>query len=341
MSVGMDFLQVSDGRRAYVHASAFGGGSLMPGEVVNVVIIEDPQSPGKWQARSLQRGPLAEVVASAANPGQVPEDGMVVEWRHEGGYGFVAMDDGRRVYIHHSVFGGGDLQVGLRLRVQTKPDGRNPGKWCVAAIVQTDLQNPTEIPEEAPTLPHPSGATVTDWDSRGFGFLQSDDGRRVYVHHSAFGSGDLVVGERVSVVIIPDQRNPGKLMGQTLARDGGLAAQGAQLEAVVPDLQELGAMSPGLESAALTPQEWLSGTVAEWHEERGYGFIELEDGRRLYVHHTAFGGGSLLQGSPCEAVATADKVNYGKWSAAAVRGDAVVPRASSGGEPALKRSRAA
>lgn len=346
---GYGFLQVSDGRRAYVHVSAFGGGNLVPGEIVNVIIVEDPQSPGKWQARALQRGPLGE-------------DGIVVEWRREGGYGFVAMEDGRRVYIHHSVFGGGDLYVGLRLRVQTKPDGRNPGKWSVSAV-KTDLQSEAGLTEEIPSLHRPCGATVLEWDLRGYGFVQTDDGRRVYVHHSAFGSGNLAVGERVSVLVIPDQRNPGKLMAQTLARDGGLVAQGCQA-APAPDLAAPFSFAPSLDGAGgsapapqdgniglfqtnqLTTEEWLIGSVTEWHEERGYGFIELLDGRRLYVHHTAFGGGSLVQGSQCEATVAPDKVNHGKWQATAVRGDAVIHRPAGtkrggddGADEASKRQR--
>merc|ERR1712129_169216 len=82
----------------------------------------------------------------------------------------------------------------------------------------------------------------------------------------------------------------------------------------------------------LQEEEWVRGTVTEWHEERGYGFIELGDGRRLYVHHTAFGGGSPVQGAPCEAIPAPDKVNVGKWSTESVRGDAaVIPRALGGG----------
>jgi len=193
---------------------------------------------------------------------------------------------------------------------------------------------------------------VIEWDPRGFGFAQTDDGRRVYVHHSAFGSGNLSIGERLSMVVSPDQRNPGKLMTQNVARDGGHAAdqQLAQLpvqvaraplvRTVPPFVQA--APRPLLQAAPLRPlppvvpkivasptcpaEEWEGGTVTEWYDERGYGFIELDDGRRLYVHHSAFGGGSMLQGLRCEAMAMPDKINKGKWSAASVRGDAVMYR---------------
>jgi len=256
----------------------------------------------------------------------------------------VAMDDGRRVYIHHSVFGGGDLQVGQRLKVMTKPDARNPGKWCVANV-RTDTLEAGRANQGPPLL----AATVVEWDLRGYGFVQTDDARRIYVHHSAFGSGNLNLGERVSVAAIPDQRNPGKLMAHHLERDDGMASQGGD-QWPTPDQAAPFSLASGPGPCSQGPsqgpssqdgEDWLPGTVAEWHEERGYGFIVLEDGRRLYVHHSAFGGGSLQQGSPCEATAAPDKVNHGKWSATAVRGAAVVQRTGGGGEPASKRHRAA
>uniref|UniRef100_A0A7S2CW83 Cold-shock domain-containing protein n=1 Tax=Alexandrium andersonii TaxID=327968 RepID=A0A7S2CW83_9DINO len=351
---GYGFLQVSDGRRAYVHASAFGQGNLTPGDLVNVVVVEDPQCPGKWQAKFLQRGPLGE-------------DGIVIEWNKNSGFGFIQMDDGRRVYVHHSVFGGGDLEVGSRLRVQTRPDARNPGKWC-AASVKTEAECAGGLgsaeggggrggresrPARGQPKERPVGANVLEWDVRGYGFVQTDEGRRVYVHHSSFGSGNLDVGERVSVVIVPDQRNPGKLSAQSLARDGGIAAEvalledgndGSETQSFDPSapfsLPAKKGMSEGLDSAASPLEEWHSGTVVQWQEDRGFGFIELSDGRRLYVHHSAFGGGSLLQDGKCEAQVAPDRVNPGKWSATAVRGEAVVPRSDGfGGEPAAKRHR--
>jgi len=407
---GYGFIQTADGRRAYVHASAFGGGDLMKGETVNCIIVEDPQSPGKWQARALQRGPIYEARPMQRGPvyeasrgphpayrmmedhGPPSEDGIVVEWRQEAGYGFLSMTDGRRVYIHHSSFGGGDLHPGQRLSVQTKPDPRNPGKWSVAMVFSdvhgcggncggpspgggngldymrhADPRGGAPIVEPRPPMSHNfmampmqtprrqnpglTWASVTEWDTKGFGFVITEDGRRVYVHHTAFGTGNLCVGERVAVTIIPDQRNPGKLMAQKLVRDGaqqGLAPQAhPEPQSVVKgelDSADAHFSVKGNASAPLYLQEeeeWVGGTVSEWHEDRGYGFIELEDGRRLYVHHTAFGGGSLVQGAPCEAIPVPDKVNVGKLSAASVRGDAaVINRASGGDDPPVKRSRA-
>jgi len=317
---GYGFINLADGRRAYVHASAIGGREMQAnldiGETVNVIVVEDPSNPGKWQARSLQRGVIGE-------------DGVVSEWREEGGFGFVTMDDGRRVYIHHSSFGGGNLEVGQRLRVITRPDNRNPGKWCVAEIRSDMGQGGMNV---APEL----SATVLEWDPRGYGFVQTEDGRRVYVHHSAFGQGDLIAGEQVRVGVIPDLRNPGKFMASTLTR-AGLGGLGELSRGCGSGLQMgLGELSTG-ETEMPQPQDWQHAKVAEWHDDRGYGFLELDDGRRVYVHHSAFGGGSLLHGQDCEAIATPDRLNPGKWRAASVRGGAVVPKTE--GEPSEKRQR--
>jgi len=332
---GYGFIDLHDGRRAYVHVSALGGGDLSQGDTVSAVIVEDEQNPGKWAAKAVRRGPVGE-------------DCTVVEWYEAGGYGFVTMDDdSRRAYIHHSAFGGGNLYVGLRLRVIIENDTRRSGKFRVATV-QTELPQWGSMgqqwlqQEECPQhLPQQwqygqrqrfewqqeeamEEGEVAEWDQRGFGFVQLHDGRRAYVHHSAFeGRGDLEVGERVGCVVGPDSRNPGKLAVAHLTRHTvAPAALGAPTE-------------------QLLLQEWLPAVIIEWHDDRGYGFVETTDGRKAYVHHSAFGGGSLLQGHACEAVVTPDRRNPGKWSASAVRGDAVAPRpAPAGAEPAAKRQRA-
>lgn len=158
---------------------------------------------------------------------------------------------------------------------------------------------------------------VVMWHTSGYGFVEAEDGRRIYVHHTAFGGGDLEVGLRVCFSVAPDLRNPGKLMAQWLVKDGDPLPGSAGFYA------NQGA------GAAFQP-----GMVMEWHEERGFGFVELLDLRKVYVHHTAFGGGSLKIGEHCEVVVVPDQVNPGRWSAGALRGQAVVPRYTSGEEGA-------
>jgi len=65
-----------------------------------------------------------------------PMEAVVQQWNEAGGYGFLALDDGRRVYIHRSNLGGdGSLVVGHRLLVTILPDKRNPGKWSVGEVL--------------------------------------------------------------------------------------------------------------------------------------------------------------------------------------------------------------
>merc|ERR1719188_1874346 len=198
---GFGFVKLKgDGKRAYVHVSALRPAreELQIGETVSVITAPDDQNPGKLKVVQLKSG--APMV----------EQGVVEQWRKESGFGFLNMEDGRRVYIHASVFrdhGIRDLEVGARLKVATKPDERNPGKWCVAEI-KSGFGGFGED-----TSSQMFAATVTEWDQRGFGFAVAgagDSERRVYIHHSSFGSGDLQVGERVSVTIGQDQRNPTK-----------------------------------------------------------------------------------------------------------------------------------
>merc|ERR1712203_326473 len=73
--------------------------------------------------------------------------------------------------------------------------------------------------------------------------MMIDDGRRAYIHRSAFGgSGNLTPGLRLRVIVKPDQRNPGKWMvGEvqssnatvaTTPTDQGQSFQGMDLASV-------------------------------------------------------------------------------------------------------------
>lgn len=108
---GYGFIDFVDGRHAFVHQSACNGESLTVGEAVSAVLATDIQNPGKWMAKTvIRKGP----------PG---EDCSVTDWREKGGWGFVLLDSGTSAYIHASSFGGGgNLAVGMRLRVKTKFD---------------------------------------------------------------------------------------------------------------------------------------------------------------------------------------------------------------------------
>merc|ERR1719277_2046330 len=48
---------------------------------------------------------------------------------------------------------------------------------------------------------------VADWQKRGFGFITLTDNRRVYVHASSFGGGELKLGETVRCTLEEDDKN--------------------------------------------------------------------------------------------------------------------------------------
>merc|ERR1712242_129294 len=254
-------------------------------------------------------------------------------------------DDGRRAYVHRNTFGGkGSLAVGTRLSVTTKPDPRNPGKWCVgevkselppasaeqlllgsmldASAAQAAAVQAQQQQEVAETC---EGGTVQEWqESGGYGFLAMDDGRRAYIHRNTFGGkGSLMVGSRLSVTTKPDPRNPGKYcVGQVLA---GLQGEHVPLSDKMPEQQPV--EPPGVAE---------EGIVSEWKEEGGYGFLSMTDGRRAYIHRNSFGGtGSLVVGMGLQVTTKPDPRNPGKWSV----GEVLNVLAATTDEPAPKRHR--
>jgi len=296
---GFGFIQFSDSRRAYVHNSQCSGQHLSEGEVVSATCVEDIQNPGKWQATNILRD------------SDTGEDGVVTDWKEEGGFGFLSMLDGRRAYIHRSAFGGkGSLTNGMKLRVTTKPDPRNPGKWCIEEVKGVVAEEPVSLAATTATMaavaapPNDqelSSCIVDTWDARGFGFVKTDDGRRAYVHNSSCGGLHLQQGQAIYAQIVPDPQNPGK-WAATNVHEGSVATSG-----------ELG-------------------TVTDWNDQGGFGFLSMDDGRRAYVHRNAFGGkGSLSIGSKLQVSTKPDPRNPGKWCVDEVTGELVTEEVMSTG----------
>lgn len=236
---GFGFAELVDGRRAYVHNSSCGGAHLQEGEIISAMVMADSKNSGKWAAQLVRRGATEQEV------------GSVAEWREEGGYGFVQLEDGRRAYIHRSAFGGaGSLAVGTRLAFTIKEDSRNPGKWCIDRVIGSIDEAsgavmplpegasgplPPAVAHAAPVvvLPPPTGqpqvvqqqastrsaGVVAEWNSRGFGFVTLDDGTRAYVHNSQCGGEHLQQGERVTADVVPDERTPGKWQAHNVSRE--------------------------------------------------------------------------------------------------------------------------
>jgi len=143
------------------------------------------------------------------------QTGVVSEWREEGGFGFMTMEDGRRAYIHRSVLGGSvSLVVGQVLQVSMRPDPRNPGKWSVGEVlIDTGLQPAALEIMQPVTEPSAEDGVVSEWrEEGGYGFIMVEDGRRAYIHRSALPAThqSLIVGQSLRAVLKPDLRNPGK-----------------------------------------------------------------------------------------------------------------------------------
>mmetsp|Transcript_7390 Transcript_7390/g.20705 ORF Transcript_7390/g.20705 Transcript_7390/m.20705 type:complete len:508 (-) Transcript_7390:302-1825(-) len=320
---GFGFIHLSDGRRAFVHNSECEGQSpLSVGETVSASIVADAQNPGKLAAQGVKRvqsmsmsmstTATTTMSRSMGESGASSEEGVVVDWKEDGGYGFLSLDDGRRAYIHRSVFGSHvSLSTGMRLSVTTKQDPRNPGKWCVAEVKGSmGGEAAKKEPARTPTTRPRHTGTVTEWSERGFGFVMMQDGRRAFVHNSCCGGRHLAVGDVVSAEIVPDAQTPGKWAAENVRTEG--------LPGGVPAIGNAEQQWFAAEEEGFAEQQGFAaeqeGFVTEWNEASGYGFIELCDGRRAYIHRSVFGqSGGLSIGWQLRVTIEPDARNPGKW----------------------------
>jgi len=132
--------------------------------------------------------------------------------------------------------------------------------------------------------------TVRKWTEKGYGFITPDGSDEdVFVHNTAFGGGSLAENEKVTF---------------TVARDaaGKTRAENVQGQAIIPAPSGQAAMQKGgaalQKDMQLIGQSQVEGVVKEWHEDKGYGFIEPKGrGGSIFCHNTAFGGGQLTAGT--------------------------------------------
>eukprot|EP01084_Bolivina_argentea_P056041 102619_1 len=73
-----------------------------------------------------------------------------------------------------------------------------------------------------------------------------------------------------------------------------------------------------------------TGLVRKWIDDRGFGFITPDDGsEEVFVHHTSFGGGSLVEGE--KIFFNTEEDRGGKLRASNCSGPAVAGRGGGGG----------
>mmetsp|Transcript_125584 Transcript_125584/g.217741 ORF Transcript_125584/g.217741 Transcript_125584/m.217741 type:complete len:468 (+) Transcript_125584:47-1450(+) len=339
---GFGFIQFSDGIRAYVHNSSCGGQHLVQGETVVATCVEDAKNPGKYAAQSVLRlvdgsgASLVDPQVNAAAGGDAGFDanrveGVVSQW-NERGFGFISLSDGKRAYVHNSECGGQHLTQGENVSAIIESDPTNPGKYCAKQV-------------QRGSGPGGAAGVVADWkESGGYGFVNLDDGRRAYVHRSAMGgAGDLVVGTRVQVNLKSDPVNPGKWSVASLSYMSASQAFGGA-PASVSAAQAFGggpsgvpasvafSSSPGVAQGVGT----ADGVVADWKEQGGYGFINLDDGRRAYVHRSNIGGIGFLDlvvGTRYRVNVQPDMRNPGKFSVSSIAGEADAPGVFQAAQP--------
>jgi len=326
---GFGFIGLEDGRRAYVHHTQFGGGDLEIGEAVTAIIAQDRQNPEKWAARDIQRGSGSR------------SQGVVASWNAKG-FGFVDLLDGRRAYVHASQFDGKNLLEGEEISCIVVEDQQNPGKWAAMEVQRTftEIMEATAAAYSAPeytaaaySSPSPTSSseeryegTVAEWNERGFGFIALNDARRVYMHSSAFGGGNMVAGITVNCTLKEDPRNPGKLSAINVQLGKIRAMPQAEAWHPPPRMEltknaghsgERQMWAPA-RSVADSGSLRVEGRVSEWYE-RGYGFIDLEDQRRAYVHVSGCLDGDLSPGEVVSCVLEQDAKDSSRWAAKQVR----------------------
>merc|ERR1711933_443937 len=75
----------------------------------------------------------------------------------------------------------------------------------------------------------------------------------------------------------------------------------------------MGVVGSGMQSGGFGGEEEEWGSVSDWREEGGYGFLNLDSGRRAYIHRSALGGtGSLTVGMKLQVTVVPDTRNPGK-----------------------------
>lgn len=145
--------------------------------------------------------------------------------------------------------------------------------------------------------------TVRKWMDKGFGFIMpTGGGDDVFVHNSAFGGGSLAEGQTVQFTMSPDPRN-GKLRAENVSGPGVIPNPGGQPQGGMKGFGNRGGAS---KDATLIGQT-IVGTVRQWLEDKGYGFLEPSgQGGSIFCHNSAFGGGSLPEGAQVQFSVVAD-----------------------------------
>jgi len=199
---------------------------------------------------------------------------------------------------------------------------------------------PLQAFQGAPREAQSEVGTCMSWnDEKGFGFILLNDSKEsIYVHRTGFNGldtlreGDAVQFERfqdardlergkeraVNVRLLgapqgqPLGQPPGQGPGQGPGLQGlqglhgqGLQGHGQAGQPLQPLQAPRGRQDLRLTPPAPAPDSFAVGTVTNWNDEKGFGFIVRQDGQEsIYVHRTGLAG--------VETLHEGDVVEYGK-----------------------------
>ncbi|KAJ9453717.1 hypothetical protein DIPPA_06714 [Diplonema papillatum] len=136
--------------------------------------------------------------------------------------------------------------------------------------------------------------TVCEWyPGKGFGFVLSTDGNKVYVHSSAFDGAKLQVGKSITY----DTEDVGHKSGRQVAVN--------------------------VAGPAVLPRAGTTGTVKNWLFQKGFGFAEDANSTEVFVHASQINSGWLMANQEIYYDVVPKEGEAGKFSAVNVSGPGV------------------
>jgi CspA family cold shock protein len=179
---------------------------------------------GEDRSESQYGAPASAPARSARSSGPAETiTGTLKFYNGDKGFGFVSVPGKGDAFLHVSAFDiePASLPEGTTVVCTVGEDPRQPGKTKVFEVMSYDVTTATSSPQRGPARPaargpRSDGPTTTgvgtvQWfnSTKGYGFLQMEDGVSVFVHASALERSNIASineGDRLSVDYISEER---------------------------------------------------------------------------------------------------------------------------------------
>eukprot|EP01065_Artemidia_motanka_P044308 TRINITY_DN6287_c3_g1_i3.p1 TRINITY_DN6287_c3_g1~~TRINITY_DN6287_c3_g1_i3.p1 ORF type:complete len:338 (+),score=152.17 TRINITY_DN6287_c3_g1_i3:328-1341(+) len=200
------------------------------------------------------------------------------------------------------------------------PAGAGDAQQMLASSAPQQAAMP-QAQQQQQLQPQMTAGMVRKWlPDKSYGFITPvGGGQDVFVHSSAFGGGSLTEGDQVIFRMTTDERN-GKLRAEGVYGPAVRQAQGSLplgFPGMGVDLLGGGGAMPAATaqghgrgtkgSGSNLIGQTITGTVREWLDERGYGFITPSNQEgSIFVHNSNIANGTKLQAGmqvTCQVVA--------------------------------------